>query len=183
MAAVIAVLEDLGDLVPLTAHGAAARFSARGWAPGGRPRHDVETSWDEDGAGGWSQTFEDGTVRVSFAVEVRDVDASGYFDDLDAVYEQPEPSRTGQRWRNRPGFDAEDVHPSPRYPTPAGRGSAGRRRKQWPSGPHPDAASTPDVVRDRAQSAPTSCTETRMVATELSAASGTSIPASTPVRR
>ncbi|MFJ7128787.1 hypothetical protein [Streptomyces sp. NPDC098101] len=31
-----------------------------------------------------------GTVCVSFAVWIRDVDASGYFDDLEAVYEEGE---------------------------------------------------------------------------------------------
>ncbi|MET7644346.1 hypothetical protein ABZS83_11985 [Streptomyces sp. NPDC005426] len=89
MAAVIAMLEDLRGIAPLTAEGAAARFSAQGWTPGGKPRDGVETSWDKDGVGGWIQTFGGGSVVVSFAVWIRDV-ASGYFDDLDAVYEQGE---------------------------------------------------------------------------------------------
>ncbi|SCF80143.1 hypothetical protein [Streptomyces sp. Cmuel-A718b] len=59
-------------------------------APGGKPRNGAETSWDKDGVSAWIQTFGDGTVHVSFAVWIRDVDASGYFDDLDAVYEQGE---------------------------------------------------------------------------------------------
>lgn len=90
MAAVITLLEGLRSLVPLTAGGAAARFSAHGWTPGGKPRNGVETSWDKDGVSAWIQTFRDGVVCVSFAVWIRDVDASGYFDDLDAVYEQGE---------------------------------------------------------------------------------------------
>ncbi|MGW2088154.1 hypothetical protein [Streptomyces sp. NPDC001880] len=90
MAAVIAMLEELRCLVPLTAEGAAARFLAQEWTPGGKLRDGVETSWDKDGGGGWIQTFRSGAVRVSFAVWIRDVDESGYFDDVDAVYEQGE---------------------------------------------------------------------------------------------
>ncbi|MFJ6518089.1 hypothetical protein ACIQJ4_07480 [Streptomyces filamentosus] len=90
MAAVIAMLEELGGLAPLTAEGAAARFAARGWTPGGRPRGGVETSWDADGTGAWIRTFGSGAVEVSFAVWIRDVDESGYFDDLEAVYEEGE---------------------------------------------------------------------------------------------
>ncbi|MFJ6405458.1 hypothetical protein ACIQK9_08005 [Streptomyces hydrogenans] len=90
MAAVIAMLEELRALAPLTAEGAAARFSAQEWTPGGKPRDGVETSWDKDGVGAWIQTFSSGTVTVSFAVWIRDVDESGYFDDLDAVYEEAE---------------------------------------------------------------------------------------------
>ncbi|MFH9467191.1 hypothetical protein ACH4LT_07820 [Streptomyces clavifer] len=90
MAAVIAMLEELRGLAPLTAGGAAARFSAQGWTPGGKVRDGVETSWDKDGFGGWIQTFGEGTVGVSFAVWIRDVDESGYFDDVEAVYEQGE---------------------------------------------------------------------------------------------
>ncbi|MEU2672805.1 hypothetical protein ABZ622_28820 [Streptomyces sp. NPDC007164] len=90
MAAVIAMLEELRGLAPLTAEGVAARFSARKWTPGGKPRDGVETSWDKDGVGGWIQTLDGGAVFVSFAVWIRDVDESGYFDDLDAVYEQGE---------------------------------------------------------------------------------------------
>ncbi|MER6597898.1 hypothetical protein C6W96_02865 [Streptomyces sp. CS149] len=90
LAAVIALLEGVRGLVPLTAGGAAARLSAHGWAPGGKPRNGVETSWDKDGVSAWIQTFDGGTVHVSFAVWIRDVDASGYFDDLDAVYERGE---------------------------------------------------------------------------------------------
>ncbi|MGW6719714.1 hypothetical protein [Streptomyces sp. NPDC054995] len=95
MAAVIGLLEALRGLAPLTAEGAAARFSAHGWVPGGKPRNGVETSWDKDGVGGWIQTFGGGAVRVSFFVWIRDVDASGYFDDLDAVYEQGERALAG----------------------------------------------------------------------------------------
>ncbi|MFJ8128403.1 hypothetical protein [Streptomyces hydrogenans] len=90
MAAVIAMLEELRALAPLTAEGAAARFSARRWTPGGKPRDGVETSWDKDGVGAWIQTFSSGTVTVSFAVWIRDVDESGYFDDVEAVYEEAE---------------------------------------------------------------------------------------------
>ncbi|MFE2207012.1 hypothetical protein [Streptomyces rubiginosohelvolus] len=90
LAAVIALLKEFRALTPLMAGGAAARFAAHGWTPGGRPRNGVETSWDRDGVSAWLQTFGDGAVCVSFAVWIRDVDASGYFDDLDAVYEQGE---------------------------------------------------------------------------------------------
>ncbi|MFM9496209.1 hypothetical protein ACKI1Q_21610 [Streptomyces galilaeus] len=95
MAAVIAMLEQLKGLTPLTAEGAAARFSAQEWTPGGKLRDGVETSWDKDGVGGWIQTFGDGVVCVSFAVWIRDVDESGYFDDVDAVYEQGEQALAG----------------------------------------------------------------------------------------
>ncbi|MFF3786353.1 hypothetical protein [Streptomyces sp. NPDC001933] len=90
MAAVIAMLEELRGIAPLTVEGAAVRFSAQEWTPGGKPRDGVETSWDKDGVGGWIQAFGGGVVCVSFAVWIRDVDESGYFDDLDAVYEQGE---------------------------------------------------------------------------------------------
>lgn len=90
MAVVIAMLEELGGLAPLTAEGAAARFSAQQWTPGGKPRDGVETSWDKDGTGAWIRTFDSGTVTVSFAVRIRDVDESGYFDDVEAVYEEGE---------------------------------------------------------------------------------------------
>ncbi|MEU8655066.1 hypothetical protein [Streptomyces sp. NPDC048737] len=90
MAAVTAMLEELRDAVPLTARGAAGKFVAQEWTPGGKPRDGVETSWRKDGIRGWTQTFRSGAVRVSFAVWVRDVDESGCFDDLDAVYEQGE---------------------------------------------------------------------------------------------
>jgi hypothetical protein len=90
MAAVTAMLEELRGLVPLTVEGAAERFAAQEWTPGGKPRDGVETSWRKDGIRGWSQKFRSGAVRVSFAVWIRDVDESGYFDDLDAVYEQGE---------------------------------------------------------------------------------------------
>ncbi|MGW0792545.1 hypothetical protein ACWD04_31090 [Streptomyces sp. NPDC002911] len=90
MAAVIAMLQELGGLAPLTAERAAARFLAQEWTPGGKPRGGVETSWDKDGAGGWIQTFDGGPIGVSFAVWIRDVDESGYFDDVEAVYVQGE---------------------------------------------------------------------------------------------
>ncbi|MFJ5888156.1 hypothetical protein [Streptomyces californicus] len=90
MADVTAMLEELGDTAPLTAESAAARFAARGWTPGGKVRAGVETSWDKNAVGGWIQTLGGGVVRVSFFVWFRDVDASGYFDDLDAVYEEGE---------------------------------------------------------------------------------------------
>ncbi|MCT2546972.1 MULTISPECIES: hypothetical protein [Streptomyces] len=90
MAVVIAMLEEFRDVAPLTAEGAAARFSAQEWTPGGKPRDGVETSWDKDGVGGWIQTFSSGAVSVNFYVWIRDVDESGYFDDLDAVYEEGE---------------------------------------------------------------------------------------------
>lgn len=84
------MLEELRGLAPLTAEGAAARFSAQEWTPGSKVRDGVETSWDKDGVGGWIQRFGGGAVSVSFAVWIRDVDESGYFDDVDAVYEQGE---------------------------------------------------------------------------------------------
>ncbi|MFF8974817.1 hypothetical protein [Streptomyces sp. NPDC014995] len=95
MAAVTAMLEELRGLAPLTAEGAAARFTAQEWTPGGKPRDGVETSWRKGGIRGWIQTFRSGAVRVSFAVWIRDVDESGYFDDLDAVYEQGEQALAG----------------------------------------------------------------------------------------
>jgi hypothetical protein len=90
MAAVDAMLEELRGLVPLTPEGAAARFAAQEWTPRGKPRNGVETSWHKDGIRGWTQAFSSGAVRVSFAVWIRDVDESGYFDDLDSVYEEGE---------------------------------------------------------------------------------------------
>lgn len=90
MTAVTVMLEELEALTPLSAEGAAARFSGQGWTPGGKLRGGVETSWDTDGVGAWIHTFGGGTVRVSFAVWIRDVDESGYFDDLEAVYEEGE---------------------------------------------------------------------------------------------
>ncbi|MFJ9109917.1 hypothetical protein [Streptomyces sp. NPDC102283] len=87
MAEVIAMLEELGDITPLTAEAAAARFLAQEWAPGGKVRDGVETSWDKGSVGGWIRTSGGGAVSVSFFVWIRDVDESGYFDDLDAVYE------------------------------------------------------------------------------------------------
>ncbi|MFB7215930.1 hypothetical protein [Streptomyces sp. NPDC056255] len=90
MAAVIAMLEELRGIAPLTAEGAAARFSAHEWTPRGKPRDGVETSWERNGIRGWTQTLEGEAVIVSFTVWIRDVDESGYFDDLDAVYEQGE---------------------------------------------------------------------------------------------
>ncbi|MFD5269444.1 hypothetical protein [Streptomyces sp. NPDC058335] len=54
-------------------------------------RHLCAASIEEaDDTQGWIQKFRGGIVRVSFAVWIRDVDESGYFDDLDAVYEQGE---------------------------------------------------------------------------------------------
>ena len=50
----------------------------------------METSWDKGSVGGWIRTFGGGAVSVSFFVRIRDVDESGYFDDLDAVYAQGE---------------------------------------------------------------------------------------------
>ncbi|WP_137231494.1 hypothetical protein [Streptomyces sp. BPSDS2] len=90
MAAVIAMLEALMGHAPLTAEAAAARFSAQEWTPRGKVRGGVETSWEKGNVRGWIQTFSSGAVSVSFAVWIRDVDESGYFDDLDAVYEQGE---------------------------------------------------------------------------------------------
>jgi hypothetical protein len=94
MAAVIDMLEQLRHLVPLTAEGAAERFADEGWTPGGKPRGGIETSWRKDGVRGWIQTFSSGSIRVSFTVWIRDVDESGYFDDLDAVYEEGEQALT-----------------------------------------------------------------------------------------
>lgn len=90
MTAVSAMLEELRGLVPLTSEGATAIFAAQEWTPGGRPRDGVETSWRRDGVDGWIQAFGDGAVQVSFTVWIRDVDASGYFDDLEAVYDEGE---------------------------------------------------------------------------------------------
>ncbi|MFF3127060.1 hypothetical protein ACFVRD_33220 [Streptomyces sp. NPDC057908] len=90
MAAVIAMLEELRGIAPLTVEGVAVRFSAQEWTPGGKPRDGVETSWDKDCVGGWIQMFGGGAVSVSFAVWIRDVDESGYFNDVEAVYEQGE---------------------------------------------------------------------------------------------
>ncbi|MER5612528.1 hypothetical protein [Streptomyces sp. NPDC002215] len=95
MAAVIAMLEELRGVAPLTAEGAAARFSAQEWAPGDKPYNGVETSWDKGSVGGWIQTFSGGAVSVNFYVWIRDVDESGYFDDVDAVYEQGEQALAG----------------------------------------------------------------------------------------
>ncbi|WP_330238537.1 hypothetical protein [Streptomyces sp. NBC_00525] len=89
------MLEELADVAPLTAEGAAARFTAQKWTPGGKPRDGLETSWDKDGVGSWIQVFGSGAVSVSFAVWIRDVDESGYFDDLEAVYEQGEQALAG----------------------------------------------------------------------------------------
>ncbi|MFJ3929888.1 hypothetical protein [Streptomyces sp. NPDC090029] len=90
MAAVISMLEDLSALAALTVQRAAGRFAERGWTPRGKVRDGVETSWDKDGIGAWIRTFSSGTVTVSFTVWIRDVDASGYFDDVEAVYEEGE---------------------------------------------------------------------------------------------
>ncbi|MFF7497581.1 MULTISPECIES: hypothetical protein [Streptomyces] len=90
MAEVIAMLEELREITPLTAEAAAARFAAQEWAPGGKIRDGVETSWDKGSVGGWIQTFGGGAVSVSFFVWIRDVDESGYFDDVEAVYEEGE---------------------------------------------------------------------------------------------
>ncbi len=95
MAAVIAMLEELRRLTPLTAEAAAARFSAQEWTPGGKVRDGVETSWDKGSVGGWIQTYGGGAVSVAFFVWIRDVDESGYFDDLEAVYEQGEQALAG----------------------------------------------------------------------------------------
>ncbi|MFK0134637.1 hypothetical protein ACIQRZ_30220 [Streptomyces rubiginosohelvolus] len=90
MAEVIAMLEELRNITPLTAEAAAARFAAQEWTPGGKVRDGVETSWDKGSVGGWIQSFEGGAVSVSFFVWIRDVDESGYFDDVEAVYEEGE---------------------------------------------------------------------------------------------
>ncbi|MFG2217645.1 hypothetical protein ACGFN1_22650 [Streptomyces sp. NPDC048685] len=95
MAAVIAMLEELRGIAPLTAEGAAARFSAQEWTPTGKPRDGVETSWERNGIRGWTQTLEGEAVIVSFTVWIRDIDESGYFDDLDAVYEQGKEALVG----------------------------------------------------------------------------------------
>ncbi|MGY3060801.1 hypothetical protein ACVWZD_005046 [Streptomyces sp. TE3672] len=95
MAAVIAMLEELRGIAPLTAEGAAARFSAQEWTPRGKPRDGVETSWERNGIRGWTQTLEGEAVIVSFTVWIRDIDESGYFDDLDAVYEQGKQALVG----------------------------------------------------------------------------------------
>ncbi|MFE4333850.1 hypothetical protein ACFRQM_31880 [Streptomyces sp. NPDC056831] len=46
--------------------------------------------WERNGIRGWTQTLEGEAAIVSFTVWIRDVDESGYFDDLDFVYEQGE---------------------------------------------------------------------------------------------
>ncbi|MBM7055568.1 MULTISPECIES: hypothetical protein [Streptomyces] len=90
MAAVIAMLEELRDITPLTAEAAAARFAAQGWTPGSKIRDGVETAWDKGSVEGGIQTFGGDAVSVSFFVWIRDVDESGYFDDVEAVYAQGE---------------------------------------------------------------------------------------------
>ncbi|MFH9137143.1 hypothetical protein [Streptomyces sp. NPDC017524] len=90
MAEVIAMLEELRSITPLTVEAAAARFAAQEWTPGGKIRDGVETSWDKGSVGGWIQSFGGGAVSVSFFVWIRDVDESGYFDDVEAVYEEGE---------------------------------------------------------------------------------------------
>lgn len=57
------------------------------------------------------------------------------------------------------------------------------RSRRTPLADGPEQAAVGRSSTASAQSAPTSCTETRMVPRSLSAASGMSIPASTPVRR
>ncbi|WP_256105309.1 hypothetical protein [Streptomyces sp. ODS05-4] len=84
------MLEGVQDLARLTSKGVAATFAAQEWTPRGKLRDGLETSWQKDGVRGWLQRFRNGAVRVSFAVWVRDVDESGHFDDLDAVYEEGE---------------------------------------------------------------------------------------------
>ncbi|MFD4747659.1 hypothetical protein ACFWOS_19670 [Streptomyces rubiginosohelvolus] len=129
LAAVIALLEEFRALTPLITGGAAARFAAHGWTPGGRPRNGVETSWDKDGVSAWIQTFGDGEVCVSFAVWIRDVDASGYFDDLDAVYEQGE--------RVLAGFlpEIEGSRSPVTWSRPSGRRPTRTSSSRWRSGP------------------------------------------------
>ncbi|MET8605317.1 hypothetical protein ABZV92_17430 [Streptomyces rubiginosohelvolus] len=90
MAEVIAMLEELRGITSLTAEAAAARFAAQEWTPGGKIRDGVETSWDKGSVGGWIQSIGGGAVSVSFFVWIRDVDESGYFDDVEAVYEEGE---------------------------------------------------------------------------------------------
>ncbi|WP_405679079.1 hypothetical protein OG292_35415 [Streptomyces sp. NBC_01511] len=117
MAAVDAMLEELRGLVPLTPEGAAARFAVREWAPGGRLRDGVETSWRRDGVQGWIQAFGGREVDVSFAVWIRDVDESGYFDDVEAVYAEGE--------RVLAGFLSEiEESPLARHLAEAGRTAA-----------------------------------------------------------
>ncbi|MFE5211810.1 hypothetical protein [Streptomyces sp. NPDC056600] len=92
VAAATGVLEELRGHLPLTVAGAARCFAAKGWTPGRRSRSGdgVPTGWDRDGVQAWILPFGDGAIEVSFAVWIRDVDASGYFDDVDAVYEEGE---------------------------------------------------------------------------------------------
>jgi hypothetical protein len=89
-ATVTGMLEALRGLVPLTAAGCAERFAVQGRTPVGRSRDGVPTGWGKDGVRAWIQPFADGGADVSFAPWIRDVDASGYFDDLDAVYQEGE---------------------------------------------------------------------------------------------
>ncbi|MFJ7411344.1 hypothetical protein ACIQWZ_11085 [Streptomyces sp. NPDC098077] len=98
MAEVIAMLEELRGVTPLTAEAAAARFLAHEWTPGGKTRDGVETSWDKGSAGGWIRTFGGGAVSVSFFVWIRDVDEASHSSRLT--------NRVVQRWR--PAGDRAD---------------------------------------------------------------------------
>ncbi|MER5771891.1 hypothetical protein [Streptomyces sp. NPDC001985] len=90
MAAVVELLESIRGIVPLTGEGVSAQFGAQGWMPEGRPKNGFETSWNKDGIGGWVHPY-DGGVRVEFTVWMRDADdATGYFEDLETVYEEGE---------------------------------------------------------------------------------------------
>ncbi|MFD7897247.1 RHS repeat-associated core domain-containing protein [Streptomyces sp. NPDC059743] len=87
---VVELLEGIRNRVPLTGESVAAEFAAQGWQAGGRPKNGFETSWDKDGVGGWVHPY-NGGVRVEFTVWIRDADEdTGYFEDLDAVYEEGE---------------------------------------------------------------------------------------------
>ncbi|WP_046495964.1 hypothetical protein [Streptomyces odonnellii] len=90
MAVVVDLLEGIRNRVPLTGESVAAEFAAQGWEAGGRPRNGFEASWDKDDVGGWIHPY-NGGVRVKFTVWMRDTDEdTGYFEDLDAVYEEGE---------------------------------------------------------------------------------------------
>jgi hypothetical protein len=79
------VLEELRGLVPLTVAGAAERFAARGWTPGGRSRSggDVPTGWEKDGVQAWIRSFGDPTGRAAtgegeyIALRAWDLDGRG----------------------------------------------------------------------------------------------------------
>ncbi|MFJ5227904.1 hypothetical protein [Streptomyces sp. NPDC088400] len=90
MAVVVELLEGILNQVPLTGEGVAAEFAAQEWTAGGRPKNGFEMSWHKQDVAGWVHPY-NGGIRVEFTVWMRDTDEdTGYFDDLDSVYEEGE---------------------------------------------------------------------------------------------